>query len=102
MAILTIAEARDFAHDYESTDADMSEFVALAEIYIADGVGAVDPADPRARLLARLLVCDFDNNRSTTVSAKEAAARSRLVESLILQLKVAAASVSKLDTAAGG
>lgn len=95
MAILTVAEARAFAHDNESSDAEMEEYIALAESYMKDAIGTYLDADPRARHLAKLLVCDFDNNRSTT--SKDANSRSLLVQSLILQLKVNA-NVSNLDT----
>ena len=98
--IITVTEARAFAHDNESTDAEMAEYIALAESYLSGAIGSYDPADKRARHLAKLLVCDFDNNRSTT-SAKEANVRSLLVASLILQLKTEPI-VSSLDTTVDG
>ena len=54
--ILTVAAARAYPHDNESSDGEMAEYVALAESYIANGVGTVNPADPRAKHLAKQLV----------------------------------------------
>jgi len=93
--IITVAEARAYAHDNESTDAEMAEFVALAESFMTGAIGTYDATDPRARHLAKLLVCDFDNVRSTT--AKDTNTRALLVQSLILQLQIEA-NVSNLDT----
>lgn len=94
VSLITLDEARAFAHDYETDDAEMTALIATAEAYIQGGVGKVDAADPRAKHLCKLLVCDLDENRSTT-SAKESNARSAVVTSLMLQLRV---SVSNLDT----
>lgn len=93
--IITVAEARTFAHDEESTDAEMQDFIFLAEKYMAAAVGNYTPTDPRVRYLVKLLVCDFDNVRSTT--AKESNMRRMLVQSLILQLQTEPVSI--LDTA---
>lgn len=100
VGIITVAQARVFAHDNESTEAEMEEYIALAESYMKGAIGTYNVADPRAKQLAKLLVCDFDNNRSTT-SAKDANVRSLLTQSLILQLKTEA-DVSKLDTSVTG
>jgi|GEM_PF-1375407 len=94
MPILTVDEARLYAHDYESTDAEMAEYVALAEEYMKNAVGSYSDDDSEAKHLARLLICDFDNNRSTT--AKDANSRELLAASLILHLQLKA--VSNLDT----
>ena len=99
-SIITVAEARAYAHDNESSDAEMAEYIALAESYMADAIGTYDPEDKRARHLAKLLVCDFDNERSTT--AKDAKTRTLLVQSLIFQLQLASRVVSNLDTTAAG
>ncbi|PKM71513.1 MAG: hypothetical protein CVU91_13400 [Firmicutes bacterium HGW-Firmicutes-16] len=93
--IITIAEARAYAHDNESTDEEMAEYIALAEEYMTGAIGTYDPKKKRARHLAKLLVCDFNTERSTT--AKDANTRALLVSSLILQLKTEP-PVSNLDT----
>lgn len=96
--IITVEEARRYAHDNESTDAEMQSYIDVAEKYIEDGVGKVDPEDPRTKLLAKLLVCEIDDVR--TLSAAEANSARLLVESIKLQLKVAATEVSNSDTEA--
>ncbi|MEG1492562.1 MAG: head-tail connector protein [Oscillospiraceae bacterium] len=93
--IITIAEARSYAHDFESTDEDMQSYILTAEKYIAEGVGTVDPADPRVKLLAKLIVCELDDVR--TLSGAEANSTRHLVESIKRQLRTVA-RVSKLDT----
>lgn len=98
--IITVAQARAFAHDNESTDEEMAEYIVLAESYMNGAISTYNATDPRAKYLAKLLVCDFDNNRSTT-SAKDANVRSLLVASLILQLQTEP-DVSNLDTSATG
>ncbi len=95
-AIITVAEARAYAHDNESTDAEIAEYVTLAESYMTAAIGTYKAEDPRARHLAKLLVCDFDTERSTT--AKDANTRRLLISSIILQLQVESGDVSNLDT----
>lgn len=94
--IISVAEARAYAHDNESTDAEMAEYIELAEEYMTGAIGTYDPKSKRARHLAKLLVCDFDNDRSTT--AKDSNTRRLLISSIILQLQVEAGNVSSLDT----
>lgn len=98
--IITVAQARAYAHDNESTDEEIAEYIELAEKYMDSAIGAYVKTDPRARHLAKLLVCDFDNERSTT--AKDANVRSLLIQSIILQLQIESGNVSSLDTAADG
>ena len=84
---VTVEEARSFAHDNESTDAEIKGYIDAAEAYVKDGVGAeVDFDDARAALLVKMLVCEFDEQRS--VSAKESGAVSWAARSLLFQLRV--------------
>lgn len=100
--IISIEEARAYARDNESTNEEMEAFILAAESYIEDGVAPPDPENPKMKLLAKLLVCEFDENRGISGGAKEANARSRLIDSMILQLKTGVKPVSNLDTGTGG
>lgn len=87
---ITVEAARSFAHDNESTDAEMQGYIDAAEAYVKDGVGVnVDFDDARAALLVKMLVCEFDEQRR--VSAKESGAVSWAARSLLFQLRVALA-----------
>lgn len=84
---VTVEEARSFAHDNESTDEEIRGYIDAAEAYVKDGVGPdVDFSDPRAALLVKMLVCEFDEQRS--ISAKESGAVSWAARSLLFQLRV--------------
>lgn len=93
---ISVEEARSFANDNESTPAEMQGYIDAAEAYVKDGVGAnVDFADPRAALLVKMLVCEFDDHRC--VSAKETGAVSWAARSLLFQLRVALAGTEAAD-----
>lgn len=98
--LITLEQARSYAHDNESTDADMSAYIAEAEAYINGAVGAVLPTDPAAKLLCKLLVCEIIDKRS--FSTAELNSRSALVSSLILQLKNKTVSNSDTGGAVSG
>lgn len=94
--MISIDAARAFAHDYESADQEMESFILAAEMLILDGVGKVDEADARVKLLCKLMVCEMTDFRY--LSAAQANSARLLVESLKLQLKTRYGKVSKLDT----
>lgn len=93
LLMISVDEARAYAHDNESTEADMKAWIAAAEAYVIDATGiSADTTDERAKLLCKLLVCDMDENRTT--SAKESNSRRLLVNSMLLQLKTNAAAAA--------
>ena len=102
LLMITVDEARAYAHDYEATDAEMTAWIGAAEAYIVDAIGTkVKKEDERVKLLCKLLVCDMDENRTT--SAKESNSRRLLVNSMILQLKTnAAAAAAAAEEASTG
>lgn len=84
--ILTLEEARSYAHDHESPDEDILALIDVVESMIEDGVRAgFDRSSPQAKMLARLYVADLTDDRGVT--AAQASARRYLVSSLILQLR---------------
>lgn len=89
-AVLTLEEARSYARDWESSDEEMSLFIAAAGAYISAAVGdSVSMGDPRVKLLAGMLVADMDDVRETTQGGGSAEGKSRreLVRGLICQLR---------------
>lgn len=93
--VISVEEARAYAHDDTSSGEEMEALITVAESMISDAVGAgFDRADPGAKMLAKLFVADLDDVRA--LSAPAANARRDLVSSLILQLRV------KTDAKAGG
>lgn len=101
--ILTLEEARSYAHDWESPDEDILALIDVVESMIEDGVRAsFDRSSPQAKMLARLYVADLTDNRGVT--AAQASSRRYLVNSLILQLRCKepeeSAPVSESDTGA--
>lgn len=95
--LITVEQAREYAHDYDSSDTAMEGFIRSAEAYIANGVGPVDGDDPEAQLLCGLIVCEIDDCRQIT--AAEANSTRLLVTSLKQHLKLKTRAVSNLDTA---
>ncbi len=94
--LITVAEARAYARDYESSCAMMRQYIRAAEMYIADGVGPVAEDDPSAKMLCGLLVCEFDDIREMTAAEKNSTRQ--LVASLKLQLRTKGVPVSNSDT----
>ena len=86
MSILTIEEAREFARDMETSDPEMTSYIAAAEDYIVNAVGErVDKANASVKILAGNLVAEMVGVRGLTSAEKTS--RSRLVESIICQLQ---------------
>lgn len=99
LLMISVDEARAYAHDYEATDAEMTAWIGAAEAYIVDAIGTnVKREDERAKLLCKLLVCDMDENRTT--SAKESNSRRLLISSMILQLKTDVAAAAAEEASA--
>lgn len=91
MATLTVEDARRYARDYESSDEEIAELVAAADAYLVKAVGeGLDPTDPTVRYLCGQFVADFADNRGTESSGSfaTAPARRRVVDSMILQLRM--------------
>lgn len=95
--LISVEQAREYAHDYDSSDTAMEGFIRSAEAYIANGVGPVKADDPEAQLLCGLIVCEIDDCRE--MSAAEANSTRLLVTSLKQHLKLKARAVSNSDTA---
>ena len=84
--LISVEEARAYAHDDTSSDEEMEALITVAESMIADAIGTgFDHADPSAQMLARLYVAELDDVRD--VSATAGNSRRRLVDSLVLQLR---------------
>lgn len=95
--LITVNQAREYARDYESSDATIKGFIKTAESYIASGVGPVGKSDPEAQLLCGLIVCEIDDCRQ--MSAAEANSTRLLVTSLKHHLRLKNKAVSNSDTA---
>lgn len=94
MLMITVEEARAYAHDYEATDAEMMAMIEAAGKIVVSGTGvSADTADERAKLLCKLNVCDMDDNRTT--SAKESNGRRLLISTITLQLKAELAKAAE-------
>lgn len=84
--LLTIEEARAYARDDTSDDAEISALIEVAESTIEDACGAdFDRTDPKAKMLAKLIVADLTDGRD--LSGKESGAGRALVQSMMLQLR---------------
>lgn len=84
--LISVEEARAYAHDEESPDGEIQALIEVAESLIEDGCGTdFDRSAPQARMLAKLYVADLSDHRSLAPGA--ANARRELVSSMVLQLK---------------
>jgi hypothetical protein len=94
LLMISVDEARAYAHDNEADAAEMTSWIGAAESYLENAIGAhIDKTDERAKLLCKLLVCDMDDNRTT--SDKESNSRRLLISSMLLQLQIAAAKAAE-------
>ena len=94
LLMISVDEARAYAHDNEADAAEMTSWIGAAESYLDAAIGAhLDKTDERAKLLCKLLVCDMDDNRTT--SAKESNGRRLLISTITLQLKAELAKAAE-------
>ena len=102
---LTLEEAREYANDYESSDALIEGLIAVAEGYICAACGdAFDRSDPKAQQLGKLLISDLNDKRQMTARAVENVKRD-LITDLIQQVRtetIAAAEREEEESEASG